>query len=56
MVLKIKIRRDEHMGPLLCRVLGMWCSDTDEGEYLDIGCDGRCKGCEESELVALEED
>jgi hypothetical protein len=37
-------------GHLWCEIKNMWCSDTDEEDYAENGCDGDCKGCVFSEV------
>lgn len=34
-----------------CSYMNMWCSDMDEEDFDDIGCDGECKYCNDCEDV-----
>ena len=34
-----------------CNVMNMWCSDMDNEDAENAGCDGNCNGCEECEDV-----
>ncbi len=34
-----------------CKAINMWCSDMDEEEYENLGCDGECNGCHECEEI-----
>ena len=36
-----------------CSIMNMWCSDIDEEDMANIGCDGDCRHCEECEEVQL---
>ena len=34
-----------------CSLINMWCSDMDDEDIYNIGCDGDCRRCEECEEV-----
>ena len=34
-----------------CNVMNMWCSDMDDEDVENLGCNGNCKGCEECEEI-----
>ena len=29
-----------------CKVMNMWCSDMDEEDIDNVGCDGECDNCD----------
>ena len=37
-----------------CKAMNMWCSDMDEEDVENSGCDGNCNGCDECEDVKFQ--
>lgn len=37
-----------------CKAMNMWCSDMDEEDVENTGCDGNCNGCDECEDVKFQ--